>query len=218
MEIVALCVSKPKTIVDHGREISTGIYKSSVDGPRMVRRTNIDGDGQADLTVHGGPHKAVYAFPAEHYHFYQESLGQTGFEYGHFGENLTLTGLLETDVYIGDRYQMGQALLEVSQPRSPCFKFGIKMGSREAIKTCLTSAKTGFYLRVVEEGNVKAGDKVELMFRDRNALNVEAVHRLYYFDKQNIAGLKQAASCAALAPSFKDEFVERLGILGIEFS
>jgi len=218
MEIVALCVSKPKTIVDRGREISTGIYKSSVDGPRMIHRTNIDGDKQADLKVHGGPHKAVYAFPIEHYDFYQENLGQTGFEFGHFGENLTIAGLLEAAVFIGDRYQMGQALLEVSQPRSPCFKFGIKMGSREAIKICLSSAKTGFYFRVVEEGNIRAGDNIKRTFRDSNALSVEAVHRLYYHDKQNSAALKQAIQCTALAPGFKDEFVDRLNTLGIEAS
>ena len=203
MEIVALCVSKPKTIVDRGREISTGFFNSPVDGRRMVGRTNIDGDEQADLTVHGGPHKAVCAFPIEHYDFYKRSLENSELKFGHFGENLTTSGLLETEVFIGDQYQMGGALLEVSQPRSPCFKFGIRMGTREAIKTCLASAKTGFYLRVIEEGEIQSEEKIKLAYRNGEAPSVEAVHQLYYHDKLNAAALEQAVECAALAPGFK---------------
>lgn len=210
MKVVALCVSKPVTITDKGREISTGIFKSPVDGARMVRRTNIDGDQQADLTVHGGPHKAVYAFPVEHYEAYRDALGQEDYPFGQFGENLTVSGLLETEVRIGDRYRAGEALLEVSQPRSPCFKFGIKMRDRSAIGYCLSSARTGFYYRVIEEGLVGAGDAITRESRLAEAPTVEAVHRLYYFDKTDREGTKRAVDCAALAPAFRDEFVARL--------
>ncbi len=216
MEIVALSVSEPKTILHNGKELSTGIYKSPVQGPRMVRRTNIDGDGQADLNVHGGPNKAVYAFPFEHYAFYQERFGQEPFDFGHFGENLTTSGLLEPDVRIGDRYRVGEVLFEVSQPRSPCFKFGIKMGSREAIRTCFSSGKTGFYLRVLEEGMIQSGDVIEHEFTNDAAPSVEEAHRLYYFDKQNTEALKRAVRCAALAAPFRDEFVDRLQKLGVK--
>ncbi|CUI02202.1 6-N-hydroxylaminopurine resistance protein [Leisingera aquaemixtae] len=213
MQVLALSVARPVEIEYGSRKISTGFYKSAVEGPRMVRETNIDGDQQADLTVHGGPHKAVYAFPAEHYEFYQNQLGQSGYAFGHFGENLTTEGMLETEVRIGDRYQIGEALLEVSQPRSPCFKFGIRMGVREAIKTCLASARTGFYFRVISEGSVEAGDAIELAHRDNGAPSVTAVHNLYYHEKLNEESLVQAVGCQALAPGFKDEFIERLKIL-----
>jgi MOSC domain-containing protein YiiM len=215
MRIEALCVAKPKTIAHKGRTVTTGIYKSPVEGPRMARRTNIEGDGQADPSVHGGVHKAVYAFPREHYAFYQEALGGGPYAFGQFGENLTVSGLLESEVRIGDRYRAGEALFEVSQPRSPCFKFAIKMGAPEAVGICLVSAKTGFYLRVLREGLIEAGDAIRREFTDAAAPSVEEVHKLAFFDKSNVEGLKRAARCRALAPAFRTEFVERLYALGI---
>ena len=215
MRIVALSVSKPKIIHHKGREVSTGIYKVPVQGPRMVRKTNIDGDVQADLKVHGGPNKAVYAFPFEHYAYYQEKFGQEQFEFGQFGENLTTEGMLESDVRIGDRYRVGEVVFEVSQPRSPCFKFAIKMGSPDAIKACLSSGKTGFYFRVLSEGMIQSGDTIQREFSNDAAPSVEETHRLYYFDKQNIDGLKQAVQCIALAEVWKNEFASRLEKLGV---
>ena len=215
MKIEALCVAKPKTIAHQGRTISTGIYKSPVEGSRMVRRTNIEGDGQADLSVHGGIDKAVYAFPREHYAFYQEALGGGPYAFGQFGENLTVSGLLESAVRIGDRYRAGGALLEVSQPRSPCFKFAIKMGTPEAVRLCLLSARTGFYLRVIEEGPIEAGDAIRQDFTDAAAPSVEEVHALAFFDKENVEGLKRAVRCTPLAPAFREEFAGRLSALGV---
>ncbi len=214
MELLAVSVGQPRAVAYNGKEVETGIWKTPVDGPRMVWRTDTDGDRQADLTLHGGVHKAVYAFPVEHYGYYQDRFGPGPFGFGHFGENLTVRGMDEDEVRIGDRFRIGGALLEVSQPRSPCFKFGLRMGSREAIKACLASGRTGFYLRVLEEGEVAAGDRIEAEHWDETAPSVAEVHRLYYFDRANIAGLKRAARCAALAPGFKDEFVRRLGDLG----
>ena len=174
---------------------------------------NIDGDRQADLKLHGGPLKAVYAFPFEHYAFYQRELQQDNYPYGHFGENLTTKGMLETDVRIGDRYQIGGAVLEVSQPRSPCFKFGIKMGARDAIKICLKSGRTGFYLRVLTEGHIQATDAIHLLHRDVAAPSVRSVHDVYFFDKANLDALTQATGCAALGPAFKDELRARIKAL-----
>lgn len=198
MKIVALNVAKPKVIEYRGEQVSTGIYKSPVQGAFRVRATNIDGDGQADLTVHGGPHKAVYAFPSEHYAAYQEALGQEPYDYGQFGENLTTEGMLETAVRIGDRYRMGEAVLEVSQPRAPCFKFAIKMGTPSAIRLCLPSAMTGFYFRVIQEGMIEAGVNIVCEFVNQSAPTVDDVHRLYFLDKDNVKGLKKASRCSAL--------------------
>ena len=162
MRILALSVSKPKLVQYKGKEISTGIYKKPVHGPVMLRKTNVDGDGQADLKVHGGLDKAVYSFPWEHYAFYQEHFGHDDFAYGHFGENLTTKEMLETAVHIGDRFRIGEAVLEVSQPRSPCSKFAMKMGAAEAVKTMLDSGKTGYYFRVIKEGVIDVGKATRL--------------------------------------------------------
>ena len=183
---MALSVAKPRIVEYKGKTVSTGIYKTPVEGPHMVRTTNIDGDGQADLTVHGGPDKAVYAFPSEHYAVYAESLGHEPYEPGQFGENLTTEGMLETEVRIGDRYRAGEVVLGVSQPRAPCFKFAIKMGTPSAIRLCLHSAMTGFYFCVIDEGMIAAGDAIECGFINHGAPTVDDVHRLFFLDKDNV--------------------------------
>lgn len=213
MRIQALNVSLPRVIVYKGEEVLTGIYKVSTTEPLMVRKLNIDGDKQADLTVHGGDDKAVYAFPAEHYLYYQEILKQDPYEPGQFGENLTTEGMHESNVHIGDRYRVGEAVFEVSQPRSPCFKFAIKMGTAESLSICINSAKTGFYFRVLSEGIVQAGDHIDVDYSNDTAPTVEEVHRLYYLDKKNIDGLRKAAQCNSLAKVWKDEFENRISKL-----
>jgi MOSC domain-containing protein YiiM len=213
MRIQALNVSLPKVVVYKGEEVLTGIYKASTAEPLMVRRLNIDGDEQADLTVHGGVDKAVYAFPAEHYSYYQEILKQGPYEPGQFGENLTTEGMLESDVHIGDRYRVGEVVFEVSQPRSPCYKFAIKMGTAESLSVCINSARTGFYFRVLSEGIVQAGDRIEIDYSNDTAPTVEGVHRLYYLDKKNIDGLTKAVQCNSLAKVWKDEFGNRISRL-----
>ena len=144
----------------------------------MVRKLNIDGDEQADLTVHGGEDKAVYAFPAEHYSYYQDILKQDPYEPGQFGENLTTEGMLESNVHIGDRYRVGEVVFEVSQPRSPCYKFAIKMGVAESLSICINSAKTGYYFRVLSEGVIQSGDPIELDHSNDTAPTVEELHRV----------------------------------------
>ena len=210
MRIQSVNVAMPRVIEYRGEEVVTGIYKRAVTQPRLVRHLNIDGDGQADPSVHGGVDKAVYAFPSEHYDFYRELLDHEAYAPGQFGENLTTAGLLETAVRIGDRYRVGEVLFEVSQPRSPCYKFAIKMGTPKALALMIDSARTGFYLRVLSEGYICAGDPVEPDFVNRDAPTVDEVHRLYYLDKKNIAALERALVCESLASAFRDDFEARL--------
>jgi MOSC domain-containing protein YiiM len=213
MRIQALNVSLPEVIAYKGEEVLTGIYKVSTAEPLMVRKSNIDGDKQADLTVHGGDDKAVYAFPAEHYLYYQEILRQDPYEPGQFGENLTTEGMLESNVHIGDRYRVGEVVFEVSQPRSPCYKFAIKMGTATSLSVCINSAKTGFYFRVLSEGIVQSGDRIEIDYSNDTAPTVEEIHRLYYLDKRNIDSLTRAAQCSGLAEDWRDEFENRISKL-----
>jgi MOSC domain-containing protein YiiM len=210
MRILAVCVSMPKLVQYRRKEFLTGIYKQPVLDPRFVSKTNIDGDAQADLSVHGGIDKAVYAFPSEHYQFYETLLNRGHFEFGQFGENLTTEGLLETEVHIGDQYQINDVVFEVSQPRSPCFKFGMKMGTAAAVKACFNSCKTGFYLRVLHEGSIQSGDTIERLFANDSAPSIYETHRLYYFAKRDVSGLKRALRTAALSQVWKDEFESRL--------
>jgi MOSC domain-containing protein YiiM len=207
---LALNISKPKVVKYKGDDVLTGIYNASIEGPRMVRKLNIEGDEQADLTVHGGIDKAVYAFPSEHYFYFQDALKQGPYKPGQFGENLTTEGMLESNVRIGDRYRVGEVVFEVSQPRSPCYKFAIKMGTAEALKVFINSAKTGFYFRVLHEGTIQSGDSIELEFSKDTAPTVEEVHSLYYLDKKNITGLKHASECNSLTKSWRDNFENRI--------
>ena len=210
MHIQSLNVAMPQRIEHRGESVTTGIFKLATDAALMARKLNIDGDGQADLTVHGGVDKAVYAFPLEHYPCYQSELRQDKYAPGQFGENLTTAGMLESQVRIGDRYRVGEALFEVSQPRSPCYKFAIKMGTAEALAVMINSARTGFYLRVLEEGMIAPGDGIEFESGADDAPTVEEVHRLYYLDRRNVAGLARAASCERLSQGFRDDFAARL--------
>jgi MOSC domain-containing protein YiiM len=213
MRILAISVGKPKTIKHMGKDVPTAIYKYPVVGPCMVRKTNIDGDQQANLKAHGGPDKTVLAFPFEHYSSYQKLYGQETYGFGHFGENLTTEGLTENNVRIGDRFSVGQAVFEVTMPRFPCFKFGIKLGTSKALGTCISTGKTGFYLHVLDEGMITAGDVVKYLESNETAPSVEAVHRLRFFGQQDIDGMRQVLECAALSQVLKNLFSERVAAI-----
>jgi MOSC domain-containing protein YiiM len=158
--IVSVNVGRSRTVVWQGRPVKTGIYKEPVAGRVRVGATGLSGDGQADLRVHGGPLKAVYAYPSEHYASWARELSRGDLSWGAFGENLTTAGLLESEVRIGDRLEVGSALLEVTQPRFPCFKLGNKFGSMGFVKQFAASGRSGFYLAVVQEGEVGTGDAI----------------------------------------------------------
>lgn len=209
MRILSINVSEPEVILDRGKEVLTGIYKKPLPGPVMVRETQIDGDGQADLENHGGIDKAVYAFSAEHHGFYQESLEEASFEYGHFGENLTTEGMLESTVRIGDCFTVGTAVLEVSQPRTPCFKLAMKVGTTDVVKLMLDSARTGFYLRVVQEGIIEPGLAYRSFTRE-SAPTVEELHNLMFFDIVNVNELRRALAQPALGATWRDKLAARL--------
>jgi len=180
MKLISVNVSKPREVVARGRAVTTGIFKAPVAGRVRLGRLNLEGDGQADLRVHGGPDKAVYAYPFENYDYWKRELGRSDLAYGQFGENLTVEGMLEGEVYIGDVFKVGSALLQISQPRFPCYKLGIRMGSSGFPKRFLASGRSGFYLRVLEEGEVGAGDPIELARADPERLTVLEASRISF--------------------------------------
>ncbi len=163
MKLIAVSVSLPIEVQHGDKLIKTGIFKKSVAGPVRVGTLNLEGDGQADLNNHGGAHKAVYAYALDHYAYWRETLGRGEMDYGQFGENLTIAGLDESERYVGDRLQIGSALFAISQPRVPCYKLGIRLGDDNMPKLFSQSARTGFYLSVLREGVIEAGDAVEVV-------------------------------------------------------
>jgi len=179
MKLVSLNVGTPREVTLKNRTITTGIFKEPVQGRVMLRRLNIDGDKQADLSVHGGADKAVYVYPKEHYEYWRQKLPNMKLPWGMFGENFTTEGLLEDAVRIGDRFRVGTAELKVTQPRLPCYKLGIKFGRADMVKRFLASGRTGFYLAVLREGMVGAGDTIELIGRNANNATVAEIVKLY---------------------------------------
>ena len=217
MKLLSVNVSLPKKVRHARREVTTGIFKKPVRGSVMLRTSNLDGDGQADLVNHGGIHRAVLAYSVEHYDYWQRELGRDDFTFGQFGENFTVKGMLEDDVYIGDVFRVGHALVEVSHPRPPCFKLGIKMGMARFPKLFLQSGRVGFYLRVLAEGEVRAGDTFELIKADPVRITVGEMSHLLFFDPENLEGAKRALRVTALSPGWRSTFEERLiraGVIG----
>src|SRR5581483_3260668 len=210
MNIVSVNVGLPKQVVWKGKAVETGIFKEPVEGSVFVRKLNLDGDRQADLSVHGGPNKAVYAYPAEHYDFWRTEFPDMNLLWGMFGENLTVTGLKEDAIVIGDRFQIGSTVIEAKQPRMPCFKLGIKFGRDDIIRRFLDSGRTGFYFLVVEEGEMKAGDAIERIHRQKDGVTIADVARLYSRDRLNIDLLRRAIQTEALPEDWRDYFQKRL--------
>jgi len=210
MKIVSLSVALPRLVEYNGEPVATGIFKEPVQGPVMLRALNLDGDRQADLSVHGGQDKAVYAYPSEHYPFWRKELPEMNLPYSMFGENFTTEGLLEDSLNIGDRFRVGEAELIVTQPRLPCYKLGIKFGRPDIIKRFLQSRRTGFYFAVSKEGEVEAGDDITLIERDPNNLVIADITRLYAFEKTDVEGLKRAIAVKALPKSWRDYFQRQI--------
>jgi MOSC domain-containing protein YiiM len=213
MQIVSLNIGLPRDVVWHGRTVTTGIFKEPVAGRVALRRLNLDGDRQADLSVHGGPFKAVYCYPVEHYALWTEELGGGALPMGAFGENLTTEGLNEDDVHIGDEFSIGTARVVVTQPRMPCYKLGIRFQDDGMVKRFLASRRTGFYLAVVREGDVGTGDAIVRAAEDPQRLRVADITRLYVaraFDRDDVATAKKALEVAALPESWKEYLRDRL--------
>ncbi len=211
MKVVSVNVGLPQEVVHRGRNVYTGIFKKPVQGRVRVGVLNLEGDRQADLRVHGGPHKAVYAYPVEHYDYWVQKLESDGFPLGQFGENLTVEGLLEDQVFVGDTFRIGSALLQVSQPRTPCYKLDIIMGVDDFRSPFTASGRTGFYLRVLEEGALSAGDAIKCTAHDPASLSVCEIFALRYGkEKPDVARLRRAADTEGLAPSWRDAFAKML--------
>ena len=210
MKIISLNVGLPRVIESNGEPVTTGIFKEPVQGPVMLRTLNLDGDRQADLTVHGGVSKAVYGYPVEHYEFWKGELPGLNLPHGMFGENFTTEGLLEDELNIGDRFRIGEAELTVTEPRMPCYKLGIKFGRADIIKRFLQSRRTGFYFAVAREGAVAAGDEIKLLSRDSNNITVADITRLYAFDKDDVKTLRRAVKLEALSESWREYLRKKL--------
>jgi MOSC domain-containing protein YiiM len=211
MKVVSVNAGLPRQVVSAGRTVSTGIYKTPVAGRIKVRRLNLEGDGQADLTVHGGPNKAVYAYPTEHYAFWHAELPGMELAWGMFGENLTLEGLLEADANIGDQFQIGTAILMVRQPRLPCYKLGIKFGRDEMIERFLHSRRTGFYLSVVQEGELGTGEALTRILIDVNQVSISDLLHLHLDPKDSGPDeIRRALQVPALPPGWRKRLEERL--------
>lgn len=210
MQLLSVNVSLPKEVPYNGETMTTGIYKEPIQGRVMMRELNIDGDKQADLQAHGGPFKAVYVYPYEHYAHWSDVQGRDDFTYGQFGENLTVTGMLEDTVRVGDMYCVGGAIIQVTQPRIPCYKLSYKMNDNTFLKKFLTSDLIGFYVRVLEEGEIGAGDDIELVKADPVGMTVKDIHRLLHFDKQNVEAAKRALQIESLAPGWQGAFQEHI--------
>lgn len=210
MKVVSVNVGRPRDVVWRGRTVRTSIFKLPVDGRIHVATLNLDGDEQSDLSVHGGVDKAVYVYPSEHYAYWRRELPQMDLPWGAFGENLTSEGLLEDTVRIGDRLRAGSAEFVVTQPRMPCFKLAIRFGRPDIVKRFLASRRTGFYLAVLREGDVGAGDPIELAAAADTSLSVADVVELYAGDADNQELLRRATQAAALPESWRDYFRKRL--------
>ena len=210
MKVLSLNVGLPREVTWQGKRVTTGIFKEPIQGRVMMRTLNLDGDQQADLTVHGGVSKAVYAYPSENYNYWRSELPGMDLSWGMFGENFTTEGFLEDAVYIGDRFRIGETEVMVTEPRMPCYKLGIKFGRADIIKRFLASRRTGFYFAVMREGMVGAGDDVELIEREQQEISVADVTRLYAFDKDDVKSLRRAIQVEALPESWKGYFQHRL--------
>ncbi len=210
MKLLSVNLAMPRAVDYKGRSVMTGIYKEPVAGPVQLHHEGLEGDGQADLKVHGGPDKAAYAYPIEHYAWWQEQLGRGPFPHGQFGETLTVQGLLEHELGIGDRLRIGGALLQVSQPRTPCFKLGIKMSLEDFPRRFQDSGRVGFYLRVLEPGPVCPGDGIEIVSRHEPWHSVQELWRWSHLERNNRDAARIALELAPLAQSWKDKFAQRL--------
>ena len=209
MKLISLNVARPQLALYRGTTISTGIFKKPVTGPIPLRTLNLDGDRQADLAVHGGPYKAVYGYPSEHYDFWRHELFGATLPWGMFGENFTTEGLSESDLHIGDRLQVGSAVIMVRQPRIPCYKLAVKFHRSDILARFLRSGRSGFYFSVEQEGVVSPGDSFEFLSREPQAISIAEMNRLFVEDKYNSSVLAKAIATPALPQDWRDYFQKR---------
>jgi ferredoxin-NADP reductase/MOSC domain-containing protein YiiM len=209
--LLSVNVGKPRNVAWQGRTVYTGIWKDPVNGPRMVRRLNIDGDGQGDLAGHGGEQRAVFVYQIDSYHYWQRQLGRDDFTYGQFGENFTVDGLSDREVCIGDRYRIGQALFEVTAPRVTCYRVGIRMNEPQMPALLVAHGRPGFYFRVVEDGEVEAGDQIVQVASGPEHMSVFEISSLLYMPGHPRSQLERALRIPALSEGWRASFQALLG-------
>ena len=214
MKILSVNVSEPKKVIFNGKELITSIYKKPVSERVRVTSQGIEGDRQADLSVHGGFDKAVYGYSFEHYKLWGERLQREFTEFGLVGENLTISSFDESEINIGDRFQINDCILQVSQPRIPCYKIGIKMNSRDFPKMFSQSGLLGTYFRVVQEGSIEEGDEIEKIHSEENSMSIKDISTILFVDLKNIDLMKKALDIKSLTEEIKEKFRERLMKLG----
>jgi MOSC domain-containing protein YiiM len=209
-KILSVNVSYPKEVDFEGQKVITGIFKEPIEGRVKLKTLNLDGDKQADLTVHGGPDKAVYAYPIEHYEFWRKVYPNLEMPNGMFGENFTIEGLMEAEVNVGDVFKIGISKVVATQPRMPCYKLGVKFGRMDVLKKFLASGRSGIYFKVLEEGEVGAGDLIVKIKRDTNRVGISDIVRLYANDREDIKTMRRAVNVEALPEGWKDYFYEQI--------
>jgi MOSC domain-containing protein YiiM len=212
MKVLIVNVGLPRKIQYNGQIINTAIFKDPVKGPIMLRKLNLDGDRQADLTVHGGIDKAVYSYPVEHYDYWGKQFPDTDLMWGMFGENFTTEGLLEDAVNVGDQFQIGSAMLVATQPRMPCYKLGVRFGRMDVIRRFMTSGRPGIYFKILKEGEVKTGDKIKNIKRDKNNVTVKDIVSLY-ISKNHIdiiEMMRRAIKIRDLPEGWRYEFEQKI--------
>jgi MOSC domain-containing protein YiiM len=201
--LLSVNVGLPRDIEWQGKTVHTAVWKTPVQGRRMTRRLNIDGDGQGDLAGHGGEHRAVFVYQIESYRYWQNQLGRNDFTYGQFGENFTVEGLADTEVCIGDHYRIGDALFEVTQPRVTCYRVGIRMNEPQMAALLVSHGRPGFYFRVLEEGEVGAGDEVVKIEAGPERVTVAEINALLYLPGHPASGLERALRIPALSTGWR---------------
>lgn len=212
MKVLSVNVGFPRKVLFNGQIITTAIFKDPVKGPIMLRKLNLDGDKQADLTVHGGLDKAVYSYPSEHYDYWRKQFPNTDLVWGMFGENFTTEGLLEDAVNVGDQFHIGSAKLVATQPRMPCYKLGVRFGRMDVIRRFMASGRPGIYFKVSTEGEVQTGDKIKIIRRDKNNVTVKDIVSLYIArnDIDNIETMKRATKIRDLPEGWRHEFQQKI--------
>jgi MOSC domain-containing protein YiiM len=218
VKLVSLNVARPRLTVYQGATISTAIFKKPVTGRVALRTLNLDGDQQADLSVHGGFYKAVYAYPSEHYDYWRRELPDADLLWGAFGENFTTEGLSENQLHVGDRFRVGSSIVTVRQPRMPCYKLVARFQRADMIERFLRSGRSGLYFSVEQEGEVGEGDSFELISQDRQAITIEEMNRLFYREKYDRKLLQKAIATGALPEDWREYFLPRLNRSGVQTS
>ena len=210
LKLISVQVGVPRKVLRNGEEVSTGIFKAPVQNRIRMNRLNLEGDQQADLSVHGGRDKAVYVYPSEHYSYWKNEIPGVNLPWGSFGENLTTQGLLESDVFLGDHFKIGTAEVVVTQPRLPCFKLNLKFDRDDMVKRFLASRRTGFYLRVLREGEIGSGDEIIPVHQDENRVSILDALRLHLHESDSNELRNRALQVEYLSPSWRKEFSEQI--------